>query len=66
MQKLLTINIDDDNDEDLGVKEHLTEYLEEGWKVLNITPLGGAYGFQQEGEERVGALGWIAVVLEKN
>ncbi len=66
MQKLITVNIDDDNDEDLGVKEHLNQYLEEEWKVLSITPLGGTYGFQTGDEDRVGALGWIAVVLEKN
>lgn len=65
MQKLITINIDDDNDDDLGVREHLNNYLEEGWKVLSVTPLGGSYGFQTNDDEHVGALGWIAVVLEK-
>lgn len=65
MQKLITINIDDDDDDNLGVKEHLPQYLEEGWKVISITPLGGAYGFHSGDDERVGALGWIAVVLEK-
>jgi hypothetical protein len=66
MQKLITINIDDDNDDDLGIKEHLNQYLEEEWKVLSITPLGGTYGFHTGDDDRVGALGWIAVVLEKN
>ncbi|MCK5903431.1 MAG: hypothetical protein KAG28_09835 [Cocleimonas sp.] len=66
MQKLITINIDDDDDDVLGVTEHLNNYLSEGWKVTMITPLGGAYGIQNDEEDgRVGALGWIAVVLEK-
>jgi len=65
MQKLVTINIDDDNDDDLGITEHLNDYLDEGWKVLSITPMVGTYGFQAEEDERVGALGWMAVLLEK-
>ncbi len=65
MQKLITINIDDDNDDDLGITEHLNDYLEDGWKVLSVTPMVGTYGFQSEDDERVGALGWMAVLLEK-
>jgi hypothetical protein len=66
MQKLITVNIDDDNDDDLGVTEHLNNYLEEGWKVVSVTPLVGTYGFQGADDERVGALGWMAVLLDKS
>jgi hypothetical protein len=65
MQKLITINIDDDNDDDLEIREHLNNYLQEGWKVLSVTPMVGTYGFQSADDERVGALGWMAVLLEK-
>ena len=65
MQKLITINIDDDNDDDLEIREHLNDYLAEGWKVLSVTPMVGTYGFQSADDERVGALGWMAVVIEK-
>jgi hypothetical protein len=65
MQKLMTINLDDDNDDDLEIKEHLSDYLTEGWKVLSVTPMVGTYGFQGPDDERVGALGWMAVLIEK-
>ena len=65
MQKLITINIDDDNDDDLEIREHLNNYLQEGWKVLSVTPMVGTYGFQSVDDERVGALGWMAVLIEK-
>ena len=66
MQKLITIYLDDDEDINLEEREHLNPYLSEGWKVANITPLGGAYGMSPDaGIEKVGALGWFAVVIER-
>ena len=39
-----------------GVKEHLSELLEQGWTIKEIQTIGGAGG---------GLSGWIVAVLEK-
>jgi hypothetical protein len=45
--------------EDTGVKEWLNNYLEQGWRVIQMIPLfGGAEGGQ--------SCGWIIVLLEKD
>lgn len=45
--------------EDTGVKEHLNEYLEEGWRVVQMLPLSGTGG----GKE---IAGWLIVLLERS
>ena len=39
-----------------GVKDHLTEYLDDGWTVKDLRTLGGAGGCLS---------GWVVAVLEK-
>lgn len=70
MQKLLTIYLDtmvylgdkwiagSHADKHGSVQEHLQEYLQDGWRVVSMTALGGA-------NDNLNARGWIAVVLEK-
>ena len=38
MQKLVTIPVSNSGNQ---VSEHLNDYLEEGWIVLSMTPVGG-------------------------
>jgi hypothetical protein len=64
MQKLITIPLDDDNDEDMMVREHLNDYLENGWYITNIIPVGSGVGTSDD-DTGAYVAGWIAVVLEK-
>lgn len=59
MQKLFTIFISETDSRDRQICEHLSEYLEDGWKVIQITPLIIAPG------EMATIRTWIAVLLEK-
>lgn len=71
MQKLITIHLDStayDKGTFLGrsgsdrhgiIEECLSEYLADGWKVLQMTSFGGTNEFNRSS-------GWIAVLLEKN
>ncbi len=63
MQKLITIPLDDDNEKDMIVQEHLTNYLENGWKVVQMISVGSGIG---TGDDESGGYvaGWIAVLLE--
>jgi hypothetical protein len=38
--KLITIYMTEAVDEDLGIQDHLSESLDNGWRVVSITPLG--------------------------
>jgi hypothetical protein len=62
MQKLLTVLLHD-NTRDASphgeVEEHLREYLEKGWRVVNLTPVG------HTGGQSRGIRAWLAVVLER-
>ena len=70
MQKLLTIYLDSmiymgdkwiagsHADKHGLVEEHLREYLEDGWRVVTVSGVGGA-------ADNLNARGWVAVVLEK-
>ncbi len=64
MQKLITIPLDDDNDQDMVIQEHLTNYLENGWQITQIVPVGAGVG---TGDEETGGYvaGWLAVLLER-
>ena len=64
MQKLITIPLDDDNDEDMMVREHLNDYLENGWHITNIISVGSGVGTSDD-ETGAYVAGWIAVVLEE-
>jgi hypothetical protein len=68
MQKLLTIYLDREGYRVKGqrspghgiVQEHLSEYLQKGWKVKMVSGAGGAGG----GAGSIGC-GWVVVVLEQ-
>ncbi len=64
MQKLITIPLDDDNDEDTVVREHLTDYLGNGWKVVQMISVGAGVGTADQ-EISGYVAGWLAVLLEK-
>lgn len=64
MQKLITIPFDDDREEDMRVREHLTQYFENGWKVIQLVPVGAGVGTGDEVSSTYVA-GWLAVLLEK-
>ena len=69
MQKLVTIFLSDDDDDDIEVQEHLVDYLDDDWRVVSLTPFGtgagqGAGG-ESEGEGHCYVAGWVAVLLEK-
>ncbi len=64
MQKLITLYLDDDTEEDTVVQEHLTDYLDKDWKVIQMLPVGTGVGTGDE--ESCGYVaGWLAVLLEK-
>ena len=69
MQKLVTIFLTDDDDDDMEVQEHLTEYLEDDWRIASVTPLGtgagSGAGGEADDEGHCYVAGWLAVVLEK-
>ena len=65
MQKLITIPLDDDNEEDMKVRAHLTDDLEKGWKVVQMVPVGAGVGTCDD-ESGGYVAGWIAVLLEKD
>lgn len=69
MQKLVTIFLSDDDDDDMEVQEHLEEYLDEDWRIVSVTPIGTGAGSGAGGgaddEGHCYVAGWIAVVLEK-
>ena len=70
MQKLVTIYLDNMAygkgklivgsfaDKHGLVEEHLQPYLDEGWKIHEITGFGGS-------SENIATRGWLVVVLEK-
>jgi hypothetical protein len=66
MHKLVTIYLDEGSVKNSAKYRHgkteewLTEYLEDGWKVMSVTPIGAASG------EAEGICGWLTVVLEKD
>ncbi len=69
MQKLVTIFLSDDDDDDMEVQEHLEEFLEDGWHIQTMTPLGAGAGYgaggESDAEGHCYVAGWLAVVLEK-
>ena len=58
-QKLFTIYLTEDVDEDRTLQDHLAEYLDTGWRIASITPLGQGGG----GEDVLSC--WFAVLLER-
>jgi hypothetical protein len=69
MQKLVTIFLSDDDDEDMEVQEHLDDYLEEGWTIRSMVPFGAGAGYGTGGESDTDGhcyvAGWLSVLLEK-
>jgi len=71
MQKLLTIYLDNGAygqgkmivgsyaDKHGLVEEHITPYLQDGWKIISITGFGG-------NSDGLTVRGWLAVLIEKN
>lgn len=60
MQKLISIWVCDGLPGDCEEKEHLRNYLADGWRIVQMTPLDGNGG----GETTDGG-GWVFVLLEK-
>ena len=63
-QKLITIPLDDDNEEDMVVREHLTTELEDNWIITQMIPVGAGVGTSDD-ETGGYVAGWIAVLLER-
>ena len=69
MQKLVTIYLTDSSesrDRDTHIKnneidEHLESYLSDGWKVINMCPVG-----TYSSGSFTGTSGFLSVVIEKN
>ena len=71
MQKLLTIYLDNGAygqgkmivgsyaDKHGLIEEHITPYLQDGWRVVSITSFGG-------NSDGLTVRGWLAVLIEKN
>jgi len=57
MQKIVTIFLNSIKDSDCQVKEHLKNYIKDGWRVKSITPVGAG-----DGSHYGGARGWLAVL----
>ncbi len=70
MQKLVTIFLSDDNDDDIEIEEHLVEYLDEGWRVAQLLPIGAGAGYGSGGDSETEGhcyvAGWLAVLLERD
>ena len=69
MQKVVTIFLSDDDDDDMEVQEHLDEYLEEGWHVVSMAPFGAGAGYggggENDSEGHCYVAGWLGILLEK-
>ena len=65
MQKLLTLWLaESTRSEKIGkVQEHLSDYLNNGWKVVSITAFGGTVLY--EASIRGDSIGCFAIVIEK-
>jgi hypothetical protein len=58
MQKLVSIYLSSDSRD--KVEEHLDEYLSDGWKIVNMCPVG-----TYSSSSFSGTAGFLAVTLEK-
>lgn len=68
MQRLVTIflhnhheNAHEDGRVGCIVRDHLTDELAEGWRIVSVTALNGGMGGNESGVAR----GWLAVLLER-
>jgi len=48
----------------MEVREHLTDYLEDNWKIIQMLPVGAGVG-TGDSESSGYVAGWLAVLLEK-
>lgn len=64
MQKFVTIFLSEKRPKNTHalIQEHLSQYLNDGWTIAQITGVGGVAGDNRGGFL---AAGWIAVVLQK-
>ena len=58
LQKMVTFYLDSERSKDSQVREHLQDYLSEGWIIKSISGFGGH-------SEKFHVRGWFAVVIEK-
>ncbi len=65
MQKLLTIKIDLWKRKQ-AVEEHLSEYFEDGWRVVQLSVDGSAAGAGSSWAAEYQTYACVAVVLEKD
>ena len=59
-QKLVSIWMCDVNSTAGEQKEHLKEYLDAGWRIMQITPLDGSGG-----GDATASGGWVFVLMER-
>jgi len=59
-QRLVSVFLTTESDADRGVCEHLSDYLEDGWHIVNFKPLNGGCV-----EESGTMAGWIVVLLQR-
>jgi len=59
-QRLVSIFITTESDADRAPCEHLSDYLEDGWRVVDFKTLNGSGA-----GESVTVAGWIVVLLER-
>ncbi len=66
-QKLVSMFfLDADKEDRSGQREVLGEYLNEGWVVKSITPVGAGVGSAGEFASDRYVAGWALVLLEKS
>jgi hypothetical protein len=66
MQKLVTVYLCDLGETgDRELKEHLNEYLSDGWTIKSIIPAGTGTGAGGDSRDYGYIAGWLVVLLEK-
>lgn len=69
-QKLVTVYLADYNETNLEEQEHLTEHLDDGWRIVSIIPAGAAIAHSHNTATYQESLNgymacWLAILLER-
>jgi hypothetical protein len=59
-QRLVSVFLTTESDPDRDLSEHLGDYLEDGWRIVEFKTLGGSSG---GGSATIA--GWIVVLIER-
>jgi len=59
-QRLVSVFLTTEREPDRDVSEHLGDYLEGGWRILEFKTLGGS-----SGGDSATVAGWVVVLLER-